>query len=404
MQRLALLIAVTLLLAPSLAAQSDDFGAWQELFNGKDLSGWTVAKPRDDNDHKWVVAEGTLHMPGGGGIDLSTEKEFTDYELSIEYKLKEGGNSGVYLRGTTEIQVHKDRRTEPERGGGSAGAIYSKHPPLAITSKPAGEWNTYRILHIGPRITVWHNGELIQDNVYFDGVTGGAMGSFPPTGRRLAGKKGPLMLQGDHGTVWYRNIRIRPLFTGDGWRPLVDGENLDNFTAMDDRRARDGLLWAVKDHAFGNTKHGGACHDLWTKESFGNFLVHYAYRSQPTPEGENSGFYLRDQWEIQILSRQSLTDKHSDGSLYSLKAPAVLARHGPERWNHMDIKVEGMKIWVWQNGKLIHDGVVLETRTDNHGVKTLEWSKKPFKLQGDHGLVQFTDLWIKPLPDAAGAD
>jgi hypothetical protein len=65
----------------------------------------------------------------------------------------------------------------------------------------------------------------------------------------------------------------------------------------------------------------------------------------------------------------------------------------------MDVKVDGMKIWVWQNGKLLHDGKVCETRTDNHGVKTDKWSQAPFKLQGDHGKVWFTNLFIKPLAE-----
>ena len=65
----------------------------------------------------------------------------------------------------------------------------------------------------------------------------------------------------------------------------------------------------------------------------------------------------------------------------------------------MDVKVDGMKIWVWQNGKLLHEGKVCETRTDNHDAKTDKWTKAPFKLQGDHGRVWFTNFFIKPLPD-----
>ena len=380
-----------------LAAQSDDFGKWEPLANGKDLSGWTNAKSAEPGTNKWTVEDGALHMPGGGQ-DICTVKEFESYELEVEYKIPPHGNSGVYLRGVVEVQVEDSgAKLSPT----SCGSIYSKFAPLAAPQKPAGEWNRYRILHIGPRISVWHNGDLVQDNVLFDGKTGGPMEKFPvKDGRPLDGKKGPIMLQGDHGKVWYRNLRIRPLFAGDGWRPLWNGKDLSDFTARGDKRAEKALRWTVADHAFSNASSGGAGHDIWTKDAFGNFLVHYAYKSDPTDEGGNGGFYLRDQWEIQILSASSLTENHHDGSLYSLKCPDVLARHGPTNWNHMDVKVEGMKIWVWQNGKLTHDGVVLKTRTDDHSRPTPSFSRAPFKLQGDHGKVTFTDLYIKPLPDS----
>jgi hypothetical protein len=78
--------------------------------------------------------------------------------------------------------------------------------------------------------------------------------------------------------------------------------------------------------------------------------------------------------------------------------PLKVARNGPEQWNHMDVKVDGMKIWVWQNGVLVHDGRVCERRTDGD-TPTKEWSARPFKFQGDHGKVWFTNLSIKPLPD-----
>jgi Domain of Unknown Function (DUF1080) len=160
----------------------------------------------------------------------------------------------------------------------------------------------------------------------------------------------------------------------------------------------------VEDGAFTNAKSSSQGHDIWTSQPYGNFLVHYAYKSDPAVEGGNAGFYLRDQWEIQIYRETKLDDKHTDGCLYSLYTPIVVARSKPDQWNHMDVKVEGMKIWVWQNGKLLHDGRICETRTDNHAVPTKSFSRGPFKLQGDHGKVWFTSLYIKPLPDAGPSD
>ncbi|MBI4600695.1 MAG: DUF1080 domain-containing protein [Planctomycetes bacterium] len=395
----SLSVLFVLVLPAGLCAQSEELGKWISLFNGKDASGWTNAKSFEAN--AWTVADGALTQAGARSNDTSTAEQFGSYELELEYKLGRGGNSGVYLRGWIEVQIldsHPNRNAKPS--GGDAGAIYGAGPPLVISSKPAGEWNKYRILHIGSRITVYHNDVLVQDNVYKADATPGSMkGSKRGDELKLDGSRGPIMLQGDHEKVWYRNVRIRRLVDpADGWRPLWNGKDLTELTARGDQRAKDGLRWKVEDHAFTNTGVGGNGHDIWTNEAFGNFLVHYEYRSGS--DDRNSGFYLRDQWEIQIEGKNHLSNKHMDGDLYSIYPVAQLARNAPDQWNHMDVKVDGMKIWVWQNGKLIHDGRVCATRTDDHGVKTDKWSKAPFKLQGDHGKVAFTNLYIKPLPDS----
>jgi len=402
---LPLVLLVSLCLAGPLSAQSDEFGKWISLFNGKDTTGWVNAKP-DEGNHKgpnrWTVEDGALTNGNDGQNDVCTEAEFENYELELEYRVpvreKRDGNSGVYLRGWVEVQVFDSHGREKPQAH-DAGAIYGGFVPLKNTSKPAGEWNRYRIVHLGKRVTVYHNGALVQDNVLVPANTPGSMTLRPRTKEKLDGIRGPIMFQGDHTKVWYRNIRIRPMVTAaDGWRPLWNGRDLSEFTARGDKRAAGGLAWKIEDGAFTNAESGGKGHDIWTNEAFGNFLVHYEYRSDPKVEGGNSGFYLRDQWEIQIL-RETTKDPHSDGSLYSIKAPDAVVRNGPTEWNQMDVKVDGMKIWVWQNGKLLHDGATLKTRTDNHGVKTEAWSKGPFKLQGDHGKVWFANLFIKPLPD-----
>ncbi|MBN1442022.1 MAG: DUF1080 domain-containing protein [Planctomycetes bacterium] len=413
MSRKLLQVACFALLSASLSAQSDEFGEWIDLFSGKDLTGWQNAKPDEEHHrgpNRWAAADGALTNTkwGGEGNDVCTERTFKDYELEVEYKIPKDGNSGVYLRGQIEIQIF-DSFGKEKLSMADAGAIYGAgFLPLKNVQKAAGEWNQFRVLHIGHRITVWHNGVLIQDNVFQSGQTGGSMKTHK--GRELTTDEGPLMFQGDHSQVWYRNIRIRPLLAGGGWKSLWNGEDLTQF----DGHGRDKLLWEVRDNAFTNTATGGGGHDIWTKESLGNFLAYYCYKSDSREEDSegrkisdrsgNSGFYLRNQWEIQVLSHQEADPenkrgKHSDGALYSLYAPLVKARHEPDQWNHMFVKVDGMKIWIWQNGKLIHDGRVCETRTDNHGQKTLEFSKGPFKLQGDHGKVWFSGVHVKPLPD-----
>ncbi len=413
---IAPLAALFFVTTPPSNANDHGPGEWVSLFNGTDLTGWTAAKPRSraENQKKntWKVDAGTLTNGAKGQNDLCTTAEFDNYELEIEYKINERGNSGVYLRGQIEIQIFDSwKKKDEELKSVDAGAIYGGNfVALKNAQKPVGEWNQYRVLHVGHRITVWHNGVLIQDNVYADSKTGGAM-TETPGGRKLETDRGPLMLQGDHEHVWYRNIRVRPVCSpGAGWRAIWNGADdnadLSAFTAKgNDQRLAEG--WKVADRAFYNAKWGGEKgghgFDIWTKENFGNFIAYYAYKSNSKTEGGNSGFYLRDQWEIQIFKDSSLTDKHRDGALYSIYPPVALARHGEEQWNHVFVKLNNMKIWVWQNGKLIHDGRICPRRTDS-GKPTTAFHRAPFKIQGDHGQVHFSNIWIKELPDTKHAD
>ncbi|MAM45622.1 MAG: hypothetical protein CMJ91_02930 [Planctomycetes bacterium] len=414
MKRLSLLLFCIFCVSNTPLAAADEgrdidagFGEWKVLFDGKTTAGWQNAKPKRQAGGKnlWAVEDGSLANIRGGVNDICTVDEFTDYELEIEYKIPAKGNSGVYLRGTCEVQIFDSfGKADKDLSKADAGAIYGVgYVALKNAQKKPGEWNKYRILHVGHRITVWHNGVLIQDNVFQDQFTGSAMVVYPRTQRKLTADKGPIMLQGDHGKVWYRNIRIRPLCTAKGWTPLWNGKDLSEFTAKNDRRAKKGLLWAVEDHAFTNTSAGGGGHDIWTKASFGNFLVMYQYRAEPKIHGGNSGFYLRDQWEIQIHGPRGggkRESKHGDGALYSYFPPARLSNNGKNRWNTMCVKLVDNKITVWQNGILIHDNTTVPSRTDNHRVKPPVFSKKPFKLQGDHGKVWFTNMKILPLPDS----
>jgi hypothetical protein len=401
----ALLLTVGLFLVCStLHAQSVEVGEWVSLFNGKDTKGWVQAKS-GQNSMPWKVEDGALtNGVDHGGMDLATEAEFDNYELEIDYKVKKGGNSGVYLRGQVEVQIH-DSPTEGKLSPGHVGGIYGVAGPTSNPQKSAGEWNQFRIRHLGKRVMVWHNGVLVQDDVYVPGKTGGAMGSSVNPDRKgepLGLDRGPIMLQGDHGYVWFRNIRIRKYCSADdGWRQVWNDQDLSQLTA-NGPKIEDWWEVCEAPRSFTNkTWYRGPedddrGRDAWTKEKFGNFVVHYEYKSNPKAEGGNSGFYLRDQWEIQIHGDQSTTNKHGDGALYSWHAPTAAASHGPGKWNVMTAKVDGMKIWVWQNGTLIHDEVELLKRTDNHSADATPASqKRPFKFQGDHGQVWFKNLWIQ---------
>ncbi len=414
MKRTIAIVVVCSFLGGQAGAQTEHFGKWISLSNGRDTTGWRNAKGERAKAEKrcdWVVEDGALtNNPERGGkhVDICTVDEFGDYELEIEYRNPVGsGNSGIYLRGQVEVQVLATPADKKDLGPGDLGGIYGVAPARTNPLHKPGEWNQFRIQHIGHRVSVWHNGVLLHDNAYAPNATGGSMEDYAPPGSpaKLAG---PLMLQGDHDTIWYRSIRIRKLCDpDDGWKRLWNGKDLSDFV-LETRAAGDaekgiGGFWKVEDGAITNTRWGGGGRDIRTAKPYGNFLLHYEYRSDPEVEGGNSGLYLRDQWEIQILRSSGPDQKHGDGAFYSIKAPDVLARHPePDAWNRIDVKLDGMKVWVWQNGKLIHDGVELPRRTDSNR-PTLEWSKRPFKFQGDHGRVWFRNLWIKELPDTPEA-
>ena len=193
-------LACGLLLAGSAACQAaQDEEGWVSLFNGKDLAGWKLRHA--NRKQTWQVVDGALYNSDRGS-DIHTEQTFKDFKLHIEFKVPRGGNSGVYLRGRYELQVADSFGRKPGKGG--CGALYGKFAPAQEACKKADEWQSFDVTLVGMKLTVLHNGIKIHDEVTIPGHTGGSMGGKEPD-------PGPLMLQGDHTRVWYRDIRIQPI-------------------------------------------------------------------------------------------------------------------------------------------------------------------------------------------------
>jgi len=192
--------------APDLAKVK--FGEPVILFNSKDLSGWKTL--RDDVPNGWSVKDGLLvnNAPQEEGkphktwANLRTVPEFEDFRLTLEARVGKGGNSGIYLRGVYEIQV-SDTCGKP-LDSHNMGGVYSRITPTQGAEKPAGEWQNFDITLVDRHVTVILNGKKIIDNQPVRGCTGGALTSdeFRP---------GPIYLQGDHTSVDYRNIVLRPV-------------------------------------------------------------------------------------------------------------------------------------------------------------------------------------------------
>jgi hypothetical protein len=182
--------------APSLRTQTQvTWGKPISLIQNSGLKGWHAL-----GENQWVVEQGILRSPKSGA-NLVTDATFKDFKLHVEFRYPKGSNSGVYLRGRYEVQVADSKGKEPLPG--ELGGVYGFIAPIEQVAKDAGEWQTYDITFVGRLITLVANGKTIISNQEIPGITGGALDS-------KEAEPGPLLLQGDHGPVEYRNIVITP--------------------------------------------------------------------------------------------------------------------------------------------------------------------------------------------------
>lgn len=165
-----------------------------KLFNGTSLDGWVSQKP----GNQWIAENGILKSPKSGS-NLLTKDKFNDFKLHIEFRYPAGSNSGIYLRGRYELQIIDSHGEEPTST--LFGGIYGYLTPNEDAAKVPGEWQSYDITLVGRRITVVANGKTIICDAIIPGITGGAIDS-------KEAEPGPILLQGDHGPIDYRNIVI----------------------------------------------------------------------------------------------------------------------------------------------------------------------------------------------------
>ncbi len=239
-QRRILVLVASLILAGAAFASADAAGAAEALFNGRDLTGWRTPtgtwqaagavslEPGAPEKLHITSGEGVLvNNPQGPTVDLLMVAEFGDLELHVEFCISRRSNSGVYLMGRYELQIYDSYGVaRDEYPGIECGGIYPRwindqgvdgHSPRVNASRPPGEWQSFDIIFRAPRfaadghklshakiVKVTHNGRVIHENVELRGPTRSARwDDEKPTG--------PILLQGDHDPVAFRNLRVTPI-------------------------------------------------------------------------------------------------------------------------------------------------------------------------------------------------
>ena len=219
---LALLFGVAGLGCAAAMRPADKSDGWLALFDGSTLDGWRAFKSTEP-PAGWKAVDGAVSRVGGPG-DLMTKEQFGDFELRLEWKIVEGGNSGIMFHVTgdgaqtyetgPEFQIlHNAGHKDGQAALTSAGSNYAVHAPVRDVTKPVGEWNDVRLIVKGAHVEHWMNGvKLLEYELWSPDwearVKASKFGKMPGYGRA---KSGHIVLQEHGGPVWYRNIKIRKL-------------------------------------------------------------------------------------------------------------------------------------------------------------------------------------------------
>jgi len=189
--RLSGLIVCLLIAAPLLA---DEEVGFKSLFNGKDFTGWRFSGGKDEDAREapnWKVKDGVILVTGGSSPHLATDKEYADFELRLEWRaLRDKYNSGVFIRSGRKVGANQINLAKGAEGGFIGGKVKGAKP-VPDLQKPAGEWNRWRVLVRGDKVTFWCNGKQ----------------AWEATGLRP--DKGYIGLQAEGAAIEFRNVLIR---------------------------------------------------------------------------------------------------------------------------------------------------------------------------------------------------
>lgn len=407
-------------------------GGFVSIFNGKNLDGWkglvenpikrakmtkkelATAQAKADKEmaNDWKVADGNIIFDGKGYNNLCTDKQYGDFEMLIDWKLYPGPepDAGIYLRGTPQVQIWDTARVNVGAQVGSGGLYNNQQnlgKPLKVADQKVGEWNTFRIVMLGERVSVWLNGELVTDNVILENYWDRNLPIFP---------KEQIELQAHGSKVAYRDIYIREIprpepfklsaeEEKEGFHILFDGTDLDQWTGNKrDYTVESGNIVLYPSQSFGG--------NLYTSEEFDNFVLRFEFMLTP---GANNGLGIRTPtegdaayvgMELQILDNEApvyakLAPYQYHGSVYGV-IPSKRGYLKPTgEWNYQEVIADGDHIKVILNGTTILDGNIREASKNG----TMDKKSHPGLLNksghigflGHGSLVKFRNIRIKEL-------
>jgi HEAT repeat protein len=394
---------------------------FKPIFNGKDLTGWhglvenpviragmkpaELAKKQIEADKKmlnnWSVKDGCIWFSGSGD-NLCTVKEYGDFEMLVDWKITKAGDSGIYLRGSPQVQIWDTSRVDVGAQVGSGGLYNNqKNPskPLKVADNPIDDWNSFRILMIGEKVSVWLNGELVVDNITLENYWDRGIPIFP---------KGSIELQA-HGTnLAFRDIYVREINGSDfnltseekaqGYEALFNGRNLDNWVGNK-------TSYVVENEEIVVKPGDGSGGNLYTEKEYSDFVLRFEFKLTPAA---NNGIGIRAPlagdaayvgMEIQVLDDSApvyanLKPYQYHGSVYGV-IPAKTGFQNPlGEWNYEEITAKGTKIKVVLNGTVIVDGDIAGPRDTG----TLDHNDHP-GLKNAAGHIGFlghgSELWFR---------
>ena len=398
------------------------------MFNGKDLTDWQglvenpvarskmkpaeLAKKQLEANKKvplnWSVRDGMIWFSGNGD-NLCSVKEYGDFEMYADWKITKFGDSGIYLRGSPQVQIWDTSRVDAGAQVGSGGLYNNqKNPskPLKVADNPVGDWNTFRIIMIGEKVSVWLNGELVVDNVTLENYWDRNIPIFP---------KGAIELQA-HGTdLAFRDIYVREI--NDNEYSLTPEEKTEGFVSLFTGRNLDGWVgnktsYIAEDGNIVVKPGDGSGGNLYTEKEYADFIFRFEFQLTP---GANNGLGIRapltgdaaySAMELQILDDTApvyanLQPYQYHGSVYGV-IPAKKGYQKPVgEWNYQEVKVQGTRITITLNGTVIVDGDIAGPRDngtmdhkDHPGLKN---TKGHIGFLGHGSELKFRNIRIKDL-------
>ncbi len=434
-------LAVTVGLPSSARAQTPPPG-FTSLFNGKDLSGfrggdtydhrkllalpeperkeqiakWTASmneiNPQTGKPH-WYFEDGVL-VNDGLGAYATTEKDYGDFELLIDYRTVPLADSGIYLRGVPQVQIW-DSTEEAKFNIGAdkgSGGLWNNSPgapgkdPLVKADKAFGEWNSMRIIMVGSRVSVWLNGQQVVKNAVMENYYDRKVPV--PT-------QGPIQLQTHGGEIRWRNAFIREI-PPDEAKKILAGDNEAAFQPLFNGRDLAGWAGPLDNYEVVNGAircQSGKGGTIYTEREFGDFAVRLEFK---LPPGGNNGLALRypgqgdtayvGMCELQVLAEDyekvhnaKLDPRQVHGSAYGMAAATTGFQRPVGEWNYQEVTVQGSRIRVELNGFVILD-------TDLANVKEFmantphpgkDRARGHFGFAGHNDPVEFRNIRIKEL-------